>query len=375
MWLNGFNDNSPGYPLVECERVKCPEPYMGAGQPNAPPDPSKGKQDPFGLGGESYVEYGTCPRGKPFDNEDEVMTMLAAAKLNSFDKGTHGQFFWNFRTEFEPRWDFQEAVKRGWIPRDLNRVENWRIVDMGCPPHLPGPPRGPGSGPFPLFDFLGDYGTIAVIAVLLLASFGLGTYCVRKRSSHHSSSSSLLSNRFFCCRRRGYERVDDSGNFGAIDLSASEGSMSSGDVEMSTVRAAGERMPHYGTSAGHRSSSGSTERTIFNGYGLFTYLYSTPQSEHSDSAHRSRAHHHAQGHGHGHSHGHSHGHGHGHHTSSHVKVAGSKHQRAVVVHPPHTGVDASTGTEGSATAGGGGVDEAVQTTSDTTGTAGAAEKK
>ena len=33
MWLNGFNDNVPGYPKVECEMVSCPKPYMGDDQP------------------------------------------------------------------------------------------------------------------------------------------------------------------------------------------------------------------------------------------------------------------------------------------------------------------------------------------------------
>ena len=33
MWLNGFNDNVPGFPKVECEMVKCPDPYMGSEQP------------------------------------------------------------------------------------------------------------------------------------------------------------------------------------------------------------------------------------------------------------------------------------------------------------------------------------------------------
>lgn len=116
MWLNGFNDNVPGYPLVECERIKCPEPYMGSEQANAPPDPSLGAQDPFGTGGESYVINGTCPRDGYFSNEDAFMRKLAYTKLNAFDYGTHGQFFWNFRTELEPRWDYQAAVAKGWLP-------------------------------------------------------------------------------------------------------------------------------------------------------------------------------------------------------------------------------------------------------------------
>lgn len=137
MWLNGFNDNVPGYPKVECHRVPCPDPYMGRDQPGTPLDPSLGAQDPFGTGGESYVEYGTCPRDKPFPDEFNVVRDLAHAKLNVFDRHTHGQFFWNFRTEFEPRWDYLQAVELGWIPsewslespaqKDITNACPWRL--------------------------------------------------------------------------------------------------------------------------------------------------------------------------------------------------------------------------------------------------------
>jgi hypothetical protein len=40
----------PGYPKFQCERVSCPDPYMGPDQPGAPPDPSLPAQDPFGTG-------------------------------------------------------------------------------------------------------------------------------------------------------------------------------------------------------------------------------------------------------------------------------------------------------------------------------------
>ena len=129
MWLNGLNDNVPGYPKVKCERIVCPPPYMGYDQPGTLLDPTKGAQDPFGTGGESYVEYGTCPRDKPFDNDDFVMTTLGYSKLNAFDLGTHGQFFWNFRTEFEPRWDYMEATKKGWIP---SKYEKENIADIAA---------------------------------------------------------------------------------------------------------------------------------------------------------------------------------------------------------------------------------------------------
>ena len=50
MWLNGFNNNIPGYPKKACDWVRCPDPYMGPGQPGAPPDSSLPPQGPFGSG-------------------------------------------------------------------------------------------------------------------------------------------------------------------------------------------------------------------------------------------------------------------------------------------------------------------------------------
>jgi glucan 1,3-beta-glucosidase len=132
MWLNGFNDNVPGYPKVTCELVSCPDPYMGLDQPGAPPDKTKGVQGPWGTGGSSYVEHGMCPRDKMFENDDEVMKSLGYAKFNSYDLGTHGQFFWNFRTEFEPRWDFQEAAKNGWLPTSFDDDSIGEMVNA-CP--------------------------------------------------------------------------------------------------------------------------------------------------------------------------------------------------------------------------------------------------
>lgn len=145
MWLNGFNDNVPGYPKVECERIKCPPPYMGIDQPGTPLDDSLPPQDPFGTGGESYVSYGTCPRDKPFENDDDVMTTLGYSKMNAFDLGTHGNFYWNFRTEFEPRWDFQQASSKKWLPSSYENEEHEKIV-AACPYHIyTEPPSSPSS--------------------------------------------------------------------------------------------------------------------------------------------------------------------------------------------------------------------------------------
>lgn len=133
MWLNGLNDNVPGFPKLACKRVECSASYMGE-QPGAPPrlDPAADTMDPRGSGGESFVINGTCPVSGHF-NPDSVRK-LANAQMNVFDLHTHGNFFWNFRTELEePLWDYQQAVKHKWLPIDYpNRSKDWHAIDSAC---------------------------------------------------------------------------------------------------------------------------------------------------------------------------------------------------------------------------------------------------
>ena len=49
-------------------------------------------------------------------DDAKIMYNLTIAKLYAFDLNNHGFFFWNFRTELEPRWDFSRAVAMGWMP-------------------------------------------------------------------------------------------------------------------------------------------------------------------------------------------------------------------------------------------------------------------
>jgi glucan 1,3-beta-glucosidase len=120
MWLNGFNDNPIGYPQVGCDWVPCPAPYMGAEQPGAPPDHSLGAQAPFGTGFSSPL-YGKCPVDRSWEDDDVTMKRLARAKLAAFEL-TSGWFYWNFRTELEPKWSYLEGVRRGWLP-DLSQED------------------------------------------------------------------------------------------------------------------------------------------------------------------------------------------------------------------------------------------------------------
>lgn len=141
MWLNGFNDNLPGFPRSACKYIPCADPYMGTDQPGTPVDPSKPIQGPYGTGMSGPI-FGLCPvdrdwlkesSGNPFtgrnwvrgtpdapphlDDTDDVMRNLAKKKIHAFSNIGHGFYFWNFRTElYEPQWSYMLALDRGWIP-------------------------------------------------------------------------------------------------------------------------------------------------------------------------------------------------------------------------------------------------------------------
>lgn len=158
MWLNGFNDNLPGFPRLPCKYVPCAEPYMGKGvQPGAPPDATKPYQGPYGTGMSGPI-FGLCPTSrdwlkessgnpqtghdwvrappsapKHLDDTDNVMTHLAQKKINAFSNVGHGFYFWNFRTDLEePQWSYMSALERGWITKgDLNddKIKNACVVE------------------------------------------------------------------------------------------------------------------------------------------------------------------------------------------------------------------------------------------------------
>ena len=104
MWLNGFNDNLSGYPMLPCKYTPCPDPYMGRDQPGTPVDPAKPIQGPFGTG-MSGPSFGMCPVDRDWvadtsdtsnymhappkspvnlDDTDNVMKNLALKKINTF---------------------------------------------------------------------------------------------------------------------------------------------------------------------------------------------------------------------------------------------------------------------------------------------------
>jgi len=202
MWLLGFNDMQPGEPRAICDMVPCPcadksdndefdRPtkstmsacYLGQDHPllpGLPLDATEGLQGPFGSG-ISGPMFGMCPREMAHGRrEDEYMTTLAHKQIEAFNAG-HGWFFWNFRTELEPHWDFLEAWRRGWFPRnvsDLEAIKKLKVCDADTLPlrptvHRPPPPPPAGATP-PAVPYL--IGGLAGGLIGALAAFAAGRY-------------------------------------------------------------------------------------------------------------------------------------------------------------------------------------------------------
>lgn len=132
LWLNGYQDNVPGYPVIDCPYITCPVSYMDGRNEHAYLDPTWGPeitQDPRGTG-ESFVSYGQCPVDQVWNHSDLVL--LGYAKLFAFDYSNHGQFMWNFRTELEPRWSYLEATAAGWLPKGPFTEETHKIMLDTC---------------------------------------------------------------------------------------------------------------------------------------------------------------------------------------------------------------------------------------------------
>jgi len=114
MWLNGFNDSSNQVKHHDCEWVECPRSYL-ADEFAIDFDRTAEQLGPFGTGTESMPKNGQCPRDSAKWSSDKHMTKLGKDYIDMFDKHLHGQFFWNFRNELEPRWNYITAYDNGWL--------------------------------------------------------------------------------------------------------------------------------------------------------------------------------------------------------------------------------------------------------------------
>jgi len=139
MWLNGFMDNLPNYPLQQCYYEKCPRLNDGNNK-NYIKNTIYG---PYGSG-ESYPLYnGFCPVTTPIylnkkisnsiesyekkdifiynsnnENEKKYATILYKELTTIFENKTVGWIFWNFRTSSNSySWNYLSSY-------NLNYIEN-----------------------------------------------------------------------------------------------------------------------------------------------------------------------------------------------------------------------------------------------------------
>ena len=56
-----------------------------------------------------------CPIDSKYFRDRQVAN-LGADYMDTFNTHVSGQFFWNFRTELEPRWNYITAYDNGWLP-------------------------------------------------------------------------------------------------------------------------------------------------------------------------------------------------------------------------------------------------------------------
>ncbi|CAH0521566.1 unnamed protein product [Peronospora belbahrii] len=136
MWLNGFNDNLPGFPNTQCRMVDCPvySTYLGKDFPGTPLDTTKPIQGPYGTG-QSGPAFGKCPvtSDTAFGQKDDIefSRNLNLKKLNAFTLG-HGWYFWNFKTEFGSRWNFLDLVRQGVFPKNVSSYHESDEVFSAC---------------------------------------------------------------------------------------------------------------------------------------------------------------------------------------------------------------------------------------------------
>ena len=138
MWLNGFNDNLPGYPMVQCDLVPCAEPYMGREQPGAPPPRWFNQRGPFGTG-VSTPAFGMCPIDKSWPNDTDVMTNLGHKKLNAWSYAHRARARARARASSSGGARTPHALGG---PRTARRVA-WPNALLRCAPHPPRRARRP----------------------------------------------------------------------------------------------------------------------------------------------------------------------------------------------------------------------------------------
>ena len=132
MWLNGFMDNLPGYPLKKCTYEECP--YKNTNIKYI----QKVNQGPFGTGSSQPTVDGRCPISIPiylnnnisqtnnFKNSHETdieklyMQYLFQSLIQGYENNSSGWIFWNFDIESASyQWSFLKLLDKKYINKKL----------------------------------------------------------------------------------------------------------------------------------------------------------------------------------------------------------------------------------------------------------------
>ena len=146
MWLNGFMDNYPGFPLQKCFLEECPYKDDNLHYIN---NVNKG---PFGTGYSQPTKNGMCPTTIPIylnknisleynwikeskdyntaDKEKYYARKLFLELTSSFEKESSGWIFWNFDIESSSyQWSFLKLIDKNYINlNDLNKFNNKNLI-------------------------------------------------------------------------------------------------------------------------------------------------------------------------------------------------------------------------------------------------------
>jgi glucan 1,3-beta-glucosidase len=132
MWLNGFMDNLPNYPLQPCYYEECPRLFEEHNKEYI----KNTVNGPFGSGISYPLPEGYCPITTPLSlnkkisndsnkTEKEYAIILFDELTKIFEKKTVGWIFWNFRTSSKSySWNYLSLYNLGYTNLNSNKPTN-----------------------------------------------------------------------------------------------------------------------------------------------------------------------------------------------------------------------------------------------------------
>lgn len=113
LWLGGFNDGIYNNAHT-CRWVDCPKSYL-SGKHAVDFDRDAAELGPYGFSPD-LIRYGQCPIDSTFFSDEDI-AKIGECVFEQFDANIQGHIMWTVRNELEPRWNYLESYKNGFIPK------------------------------------------------------------------------------------------------------------------------------------------------------------------------------------------------------------------------------------------------------------------